>query len=62
MTIPKQVRIVGGRRYAYNGWLPTKAAVERYRKHRVKQKGDLKAYKGRSSTGKMGYLMYVLTP
>ncbi len=62
MVKVKQVRMIAGRRYAFNGWLPTKVAVERYRKHRVGAKADLKAYKGRSSTGKMGYLIYVFTP
>lgn len=62
----KQVRIIGGRRFAFNGWVPSKAAAERYRRHRFSspesRKKNMKVYRGSSSTGKMGYLVYIYTP
>ena len=64
--MPKQVRIIGGRRFAFNGWMPSKATVERYKQNRFSspqlRTQNIKAYKGRSSTGKMGYLVYIFTP
>jgi len=52
----KQIRVFNGKRYSFNGWMATKAMVKRYRKERG---GSMRAVKGRSSEGKMGYLIYV---
>ena len=53
----KQTKVIAGHRYSFNGWMATKEAVRRYQKEYPKR--GIRSFKGRSSTGKLGYLVYV---
>ena len=53
----QQVKTIEGHRYSFNGWMPTRDAVRRYQKEYPKR--HIRSFHGRSSTGKLGYLVYV---